>query len=94
MNDEIETIVRESIAQINEDLADPDLEDLSLDDPLFARLDSMAVLDLILEIEGQVQERLGRYVQIADERSMDPQNTPFQTVLSTIEHVRKRVENG
>ncbi|WP_456432137.1 hypothetical protein [Nitratifractor sp.] len=94
MNDAIETIVLESIARINKDLDNPKLRHPAPDDPLFAELDSMAVLDLILEIEARLQEHLGRYVQIADERSMDPQKTPFLTVQSAIEHVRERADNG
>ena len=54
----------------------------------------MAVLDLILELEAKLQERYGGYIQIADEKSMDPALTPFKTVQSTIEHIERRVANG
>ncbi|WP_292654783.1 hypothetical protein [Nitratifractor sp.] len=94
MNESIEAILYEAIAAVNEDLGSEELENPTPGTPLFEALDSMAVLDLILELEAKLQERYGRYIQIADEKSMDPALTPFKTVQSATEHIEKRIENG
>ncbi len=94
MNENIETILYEAIASVNEDLGSKELENPTPQTPLFAVLDSMAVLDLILELEAKLQERYGRYIQIADEKSMDPAHTPFKTVQSAVEHIEKMAANG
>jgi acyl carrier protein len=94
MADEIETIVYEAIRRVNEEMDHPALKEPTLQSKLFEALDSMGVLDFILEVESALQDRYGRYIQIADEWSMDPQKTPFQTIESAVEFIRKRVDNG
>jgi acyl carrier protein len=61
---------------------------------IFENFDSTAILELILELEDQLQAQLGRYVQIADENSMNAELTPFKTLLSLIEYVSEKVNHG
>ena len=85
---DIEAIVYRAIKNINEDLGSEVLENPTLDTPLFSELDSMAVLDLILELEEAIQEAKGEYIQIASQDTMDPNKTPFKSVGSTIEYIK------
>lgn len=85
---DIEAIVYHAIKNINEDLGSEVLENPTLDTPLFSELDSMAVLDLILELEEAIQEAKGEYIQIASQDTMDPNKTPFKSVGSTIEYIK------
>lgn len=85
---DIEAIVYRAIKNINEDLESEVLENPTLDTPLFSELDSMAVLDLILELEEAIQEAKGEYIQIASQDTMDPNKTPFKSVGSTIEYIK------
>ncbi len=38
---------------------------------IYDNLDSMALLDFILEVEDSLQKEFGKYIQIADETTMD-----------------------
>lgn len=83
----------DAINEIKEDLEIKELENVKDDTPLFDLLDSMAILDLILEIENRLQEKYNKYIQIADDKTMDAINTPFKTFKTLLEYVEGKV-NG
>jgi acyl carrier protein len=94
MPDPIEKIVLDVVAEINEELQVETLKHPNGDTKLFEALDSMAVLDFILGVEESLQRKYGRYIQIANEKSMDPESTPFKTVESAVAFIRERVSDG
>jgi acyl carrier protein len=65
---------------------------LSESDTLFEKLDSMAILDLILEIENGIQLEFGQYMQIADDTMMDVIKTPFKTVETLVDFIEKKID--
>ena len=87
----IKDIVFEAVKSVNKELKNKDLEVVSEETILFERLDSMAILDLILEIEGSIQVEYGRYIQVADDTMMDAIKTPFKTVGTLVEFIEGRV---
>lgn len=93
MNETIKLLVLESIEEINNDSQIEELYSPSLDTNFFDLVDSLAVLNFILDIEQRLERRFGRYIQIADEDVMDASKTPFKTVKDIIEFISRRVEN-
>ncbi len=87
----IKDIVFKAVKSVNKELKNKDLEVVSEETILFERLDSMAILDLILEIEGSMQAEYGRYIQVADDTMMDAVKTPFKTVGTLVEFIEGRV---
>ncbi|MBT4765062.1 hypothetical protein HOO14_08695 [bacterium] len=87
----IKDIVFEAVKSVNKELKNKDLEVVSEETILFERLDSMAILDLILEIEGSIQVEYGRYIQVADDTMMDAIKTPFKTVGTLVEFIEGKV---
>lgn len=85
-------LVIESIKAVNEELEIEELQQVNENTPLFELLDSMAVLDLVLEIEERLQKKFGRYIQIADERTMDAVSTPFKNLTTLIKHVEEKID--
>jgi len=85
-------LLKEAIKEINEDLEIKELENITDDTPLFELLDSMAVLDLILELESKLQEKYGKYIQIADETIMDSNKTPFKTFETLKEFLEGKID--
>ncbi len=85
---DIESIVYSAIEKINQDLESEVLKNPTNETLLFSELDSMAVLDLILELEEALQDIKGEYIQIASQDTMDPNKTPFKSVGSTIEYIK------
>jgi len=87
----IKDIVFKAVKSVNKELKNKDLEVVSEETILFERLDSMAILDLILEIEGSMQAEYGRYIQVADDTMMDAIKTPFKTVGTLVEFIEGKV---
>jgi len=86
-------LLLKAIREINKDLNLQELENVNENTPLFELLDSVAVLDLILEIEGLLEDKYGKYIQIADDKSMDAVHTPFKTFQILLKYLERRV-NG
>ena len=93
MNDTIKLLVLESIEEINNDSQIEELYSPSLDTNFFDLVDSLAVLNFILDIEQRLERCFGRYIQIANEDVMDASKTPFKTVKDIIEFISSRVES-
>jgi acyl carrier protein len=87
----IKDIVIKAVKVVNEELKNKELEVISDSDTLFEKLDSMAILDLILEIEDSIQKEFGQYVQVADDTMMDSIKTPFKTVGTLIDFLEKKI---
>ena len=49
-------------------------------------LSSIEFVNLIVAAEGQIEDRLGRVVALADERAMSLRNSPFRTLASLAEY--------
>ena len=91
MNDTIKLLVLESIEEINIDAQIEELNAPNLDTDFFDLVDSLAVLNFILDIEQRLEGEYGRYIQIADEDVMDASKTPFKTVKDIIEFISSKV---
>lgn len=89
----IKNIILESVALINEELEHEALDKVNEQTLLFEALDSIAVLDLILELESRLETEYGCYIQVADEKSMDAINTPFKTVATLTNFLEQKI-NG
>lgn len=83
----------DAIKEVNRELEIEELENIDDETPIFELLDSMAVLDLVLEIENRLQQKYSKYIQIADDKTMDALNTPFKTFKTLLEYVEEKV-NG
>ena len=88
----MDELVKKAITIINDDLEMEELENLKEDTPLFDILDSVAVLDLILEIESLLEDKYGRYIQIADEMTMDANLTPFKTFGKLVKYLEEKID--
>lgn len=57
-----------------------------------AVLDSLGLVNLILEIEQRLEEEHGLTMILADEKAMSQKNSPFRSVGSLTEYVCRMVE--
>lgn len=68
----------------------------SFDAPLYgpgSKLESIDLVNLIIEVEEKVKEAFGVSITIADDRAMSAQNSPFLTVGSLKNYVAELIEN-
>lgn len=81
----IGVLIFSALGDLAEELNKPDLKEANADAPLFGpggNLDSLALVQLIAEIESRVSEEFGKDIAIADERAMSRSRSPFRTVAT------------
>ena len=65
------------------------------DSPLYGNdgpLDSMALVNLIADLEDAVAEQLGATITLADEKAMSARNSPFRNVDSLTTAIAERID--
>ena len=88
----IREIILESLVEINKEFKNIELMNITNETLIFDHLDSMGVLDLIIEIENKIQIQFGSYIQIADDSVMDEIETPFKTLSTLIDFIEIKVK--
>ena len=91
---EIETLVIKSVELLAEDFDLEDLKQAGKESPLYGNngaLDSMALVNLIADIEDAVMDHTGVAITLADEKAMSARNSPFLTVDSLTQAVLERL---
>jgi acyl carrier protein len=95
MRDKVLGIVKNAVADLNDELNYPELATVSEQTALHgtpAGLDSLSLVSLIVEIESQVGSELGRSVVLADEKAMSERNSPYRSVGSLVDFIVRRLE--
>ncbi len=72
----------------------PELGALGPEDDLFEKIDSFAVVELLLETESEVEKAVGRYVPLADESILDSTRSPLRRIQSWFDYVAEAVARG
>ncbi len=96
-----ERIVRavyRAVDELNKQLPKGVHVEKSLDAELYGKtgkLESIDVVNFIMEVEDQIREEFGVSVTIADDRAMSQQNSPFLTLGTLSEYLAQLLnENG
>ena len=93
---EIEALVLKSVRQLAEDFEITALENPTLNSPLYGEsgaLDSMALVNLIADIEEAVAESYKANIALADDKAMSEQRSPFRNVDSLIDTLLERIQS-
>jgi len=91
VRDRIKDIVFQALKELNAELEINIFDELSENTAIYENLESINLLDLIVEIEDLLQKEFGKYIQIADENSMNVEQTIFKTIASTIDGILEKV---
>jgi acyl carrier protein len=91
MEDErIMQVLFDTIDEVNPQLLPEQRLEKSKDTVLFGksgRLDSLALVTLIVEIEQRMEEELKTTISLADDRAMSQKTSPFQTVQTLADYI-------
>jgi acyl carrier protein len=93
-SEEIEALVIESVQLLAEDFDLPALQQPSVESALYGNegvLDSMALVNLIADVEDAVSEKFGVAITLADEKAMSARHSPFLTVQTLAQAVLERI---
>jgi acyl carrier protein len=92
--DQIESLILSALRELAEDFAKPELASAGPETVLFGAggiLDSLALVQLIAELEARVSEEFGRDIVIADERAMSRSRSPFRSVATLRDYLGELV---
>ena len=67
--------------------------DLNDNSNIFDLIDSYAVVDLLMETEGRIEDATGRYVPLADETIFDAEKSPLKKWSDWVAYVEKCLGN-
>jgi hypothetical protein len=84
-----EEVLKEALRRVNENVQSPALEDVGPDTNVFDQVDSMTVVDLLLETEALLEEKTGEYVPLADETIFDASASPLRRWSDWVAHVER-----
>jgi acyl carrier protein len=87
-------IVLAALSEVNAQRSVSEQVAADLEAPLFGmngRLDSLALVTLLLEIEDRVRQKHGMAISLADERAMSEARSPFRTLGVLADYVEKRI---
>ena len=91
---EIEALVLESLRLLAKCFELEALKSPQSDSLLYGEggaLDSMALVNLIADLEEAIAEKYGASIVLADEKAMSAKNSPYRSVTSLAEAVRERM---
>ena len=87
------------IIKFLEDFLKEELEEsieLSLDSKLFGGggpLDSMALVNLVVDLEELIEDDYGKTISLADEKAMSRRTSPFSRVQNLIDYVQEQLNS-
>ena len=94
MKEKVFEIISAAIEELNEELEYEELENVTADTPIFGGetgIDSLSLVSLVVEVEGNVNEAFDANVTLADEKAMSSRNSPYRNVASFTEFVLARL---
>lgn len=94
-NERITNVIFSAVEEVNDQLPRKQRLEKSIDTILFGKsgkLDSLALVNLIVAVEEKIQEEFGVTVTLADERAMSRTNSPFKSLGTLADYVALLLE--
>jgi acyl carrier protein len=90
-------IIIRALQTLNDELPDGGKFEIGPITPLFgpnATLDSLALVSVIVDVEGDVSTALGRSISLTDDRAMSQEISPFDDVQTLLNYIMILVNEG
>lgn len=95
--EKLEQAIFAAVDELNDQLPKGVRVAKSLDAPLYGqggKLESIDLVNLIIEVEEKVKDAFGVSITIADDRAMSSQNSPFVTLGALSSYVSELIQNN
>tara|TARA_B100000795_G_C22806225_1_gene445039 strand:- start:8944 stop:9219 length:276 start_codon:yes stop_codon:yes gene_type:complete len=83
----IDNILRLAIKEANKTIKSALLEDINDDLNIFDHVDSMSIVNILLESESLLVEKLDKQISIVDETMFDATSSPLKKWSTWVKHV-------
>lgn len=83
-------IIFRALGSLNDEMGEDDKFEISANTKLFgadATLDSLSLVSVIVDVEGDVSSELGRQVSLTDDRAMSQEISPFSDVQALTNYI-------
>ncbi|HAY99634.1 MAG TPA: hypothetical protein DCY38_02450 [Opitutae bacterium] len=90
----IEALILDAVRLLAEDFELNALKSPTTHSPLYGEggaLDSMALVNLIADVEDALTEKFGVSVTLADEKAMSARHSPYRSVAALVDAVIERM---
>lgn len=94
-HDIVLNIILRALENLKEELPETEQFEVSSSTPLFgpeATLDSLALVSVIVDVEGDVSDALGRSIFLTDDRAMSQEISPFDDVQTLLNYIMLLVD--
>jgi acyl carrier protein len=94
MRGQIHSLVNRRLALLGDEMGKPELGQATDETHLLggqSPLDSIGLVTLIADLEGDIQREFGRSVTLADEKAMSRTLSPFRKVGTLISYIEEKV---
>lgn len=95
MKDKIFSIVKEAVENLNEELDYDSLKNISDETVLFGGedgIDSLSLVMLVTEVEGEVNDTFDANVVLASEKAMSMRNSPYNSVGAFVDFIQDELK--
>jgi len=92
MREKIIKLIIDSLKELNVELENPELENPTAETSIYGasgNLDSLALVNLIVDIEEKISNEFEKNVVLADEKAMSQTNSPFRTIERLADYITK-----
>lgn len=93
--EKIKSAVFQAVDEVNEQLMEDQRVEKSTKTVLMgseAKLDSMALVNLIVATEGAISSKFNVNISLTDERALQAQESPFETLGTLIDYISRLFE--
>lgn len=90
MSKSVQTIIIECLQELNEELENPSLENMTSQTKIFGgsgALDSLALVSFITDVEEKISDEFDKEIVLADEKAMSAKTSPFRSVESLTAYI-------
>lgn len=95
MLDKIEKILISCLEELNEELENENLNNITKETKIFGNngaLDSLALVSFITDVEDKISKELGHDIVLADEKAMSQRTSPFRNIETLSLYIQKLLE--
>jgi D-alanine--poly(phosphoribitol) ligase subunit 2 len=95
VKDKVLEIVSEIIDELNALASDDQQLEKELDAPLYGgmgKLDSLGLVNVMVSVEQKAKDEFGVVIDVANEKAISQENSPFKTVGSLVNYIEKLVK--
>lgn len=96
MKEKIEIIIIEALNEINEELENENLKNITKETKLYGgsgTLDSLALVSFVIDLEERISDEFQKDIVLADEKAMSQKTSPFRDIETLAKYIQNLLKD-